>query len=96
MDRLLKGRPPRTGGAITILGLAQKADVKRHVLTPPAHRPQISFVGHRLTTTLDSRGSTRAQAYVAVSRVLYVEQHAWVAVIDDRHPSWAKRLAFLL
>jgi hypothetical protein len=33
MDRLLTGRPLRTAGALTIVGLAQEANVKRHVLT---------------------------------------------------------------
>jgi len=33
MDRLLTGRPLHTPGALTIVGLAQEANVKRHVLT---------------------------------------------------------------
>ena len=33
MDRLLAGQPLRTAGALTIVGLAQEANVKRHVLT---------------------------------------------------------------
>ena len=33
MDRLLTGRPLHTPGALTVVGLAQEADVKRHVLT---------------------------------------------------------------
>jgi len=33
MDRLLTGRPLHTQGALTIVGLAQEANVKRHVLT---------------------------------------------------------------
>lgn len=33
MDRLLTGQPLRTAGALTIVELAQEADVKRHVLT---------------------------------------------------------------
>ena len=33
MDRLLTGQSLRTAGALTIVGLAQEADVKRHVLT---------------------------------------------------------------
>ena len=33
IDRLLAGQPLRTAGAITIVGLAQEANVKRHVLT---------------------------------------------------------------
>ena len=33
MDRLLTGRPLRTAGALTIIGLAQEADVNRHLLT---------------------------------------------------------------
>jgi hypothetical protein len=33
MDRLLTGQTLRTAGALTIVGLAQEADVKRHVLT---------------------------------------------------------------
>ena len=33
MDRLLAGQPLRTAGGLTIVGLAQEADVKRHVLT---------------------------------------------------------------
>ena len=33
MDRLLTGQPLRTTGALTIVGLAQEANVKRHVLT---------------------------------------------------------------
>ena len=33
MDRLLTGQPLRTAGALTIVELAQEADVKRHLLT---------------------------------------------------------------
>ena len=33
MDRLLAGQPLRTAGGLTIVGLAQEADVKRHLLT---------------------------------------------------------------
>jgi hypothetical protein len=33
MDRLMTGQPLRTTGALTIVGLAHEADVKRHVLT---------------------------------------------------------------
>jgi len=38
----------------------------------------------------------RAQAYVAVSHMLHVDQHAWAAVIDDRHPGMGEAMAFLL
>jgi len=33
MDRLLTGRSLRTAGALTVVGLAEEANVKRHVLT---------------------------------------------------------------
>jgi len=33
MERLMTGQPLRTAGALTIVGLAHEADVKRHVLT---------------------------------------------------------------
>ncbi len=33
MDRLMTGRPLRTTGALTVVGLAEEANLKRHVLT---------------------------------------------------------------
>jgi len=54
MDRLLTGRPLHTPGALTIVGLAQEANVKRHVLT------------HRHTDLKDEfNARVRAQRHVS-------------------------------
>jgi len=33
MDRLLSGKPVRSDGALTVVALAEEADLKRHLLT---------------------------------------------------------------
>lgn len=63
MDRLLKGTPLRSNGALTVVSLAAEADVKRHLLT------------HRHTDLKDEfNAKIRAQGHVPDSERRLREQ----------------------